>query len=58
MTRTRRLDFGSGPDPDPAYQWDTKRKLFSLVEVCVLRSAVPVYIEIHDPFKMKSKRLP
>ena len=35
MTRTSRLDFGSGldPDTDPAYQWDAKRKLFSLAEV-------------------------
>ena len=30
MTRTSRFDFGSGPDTDPAYQWDTKRKLFSV----------------------------
>ena len=27
------LKFGSGPDPDPADRWDTKRKLFSLAEV-------------------------
>ena len=39
MTRTRRLDFGSGPDADPAYQWETKRKL---AEVCTLRSTVLV----------------
>ena len=32
----------SGPDPDLAHQWDTKRKLFSLVEVCPLPSAVLV----------------
>ena len=42
MTRTSRFDFGSGPDPDPAYQWDTKRKLFSLAEVCALPSDVLV----------------
>ena len=23
------ITFGSGPDADPAYQWDTKCKLFS-----------------------------
>ena len=34
------LDFGSGPDPDPAYQWDTKCKLFSLAELCALPSVV------------------
>ena len=39
MTRTSRLDFVSGPDPDPADQWDTKRKLFSRVEVYFLQSA-------------------
>jgi len=40
VTRTRRFDFGSGPDGDPAYQWDSKRKLLSLAEVCALPSAV------------------
>ena len=42
--RTSRLDFGSCLDPDPAYQWDrdTKCKLFSLMEVCALPSAVRV----------------
>ena len=29
-----------GEDPDPAYQWDTKRKLFSLMEVHTPPSAV------------------
>ena len=29
------------PSAYPAYRWDTKRKLFSLVEVCTLPSAVP-----------------
>ena len=33
MTRIIQLDFGSGSDPDPAHRWDTKHKLFSLVEV-------------------------
>ena len=36
MTRTSGLDFGS----DPAHQWDTKRELFHLAEVCALPSAV------------------
>ena len=40
MTTTSRFDFGSGLDPDPAYQWDTKRQLFSLAEVHALPSAV------------------
>ena len=43
VTRTSRLDFGSGTDPDPAYHWDTKRKLSSLVEVCTLLNAVLVH---------------
>ena len=30
-------------DADQAYQWDTKRKLFSLVEVCAQLSAVLVF---------------
>ena len=38
VTRTSRLDF-EGPDADPAYQWDTKCKLFSLAVVCALPSA-------------------
>ena len=42
MTRTNRFDFGEDPDPDLAYQWDTKCKLFSLAEVCALPSAVLV----------------
>ena len=29
VTRTSRLDFGSSPEADLAYQWATKRKLFS-----------------------------
>ena len=36
MTRTSGLDFGS----DPAHQWDTKRELFHLAEVCALPSAI------------------
>ena len=42
VTRTSGLDLGSGLDADPAYQWDTKHKLFNLVEVCALPSAVIV----------------
>ena len=38
VTRTSRFEFGSSPDADPAYQWDTKCKLFSLAEVCALPS--------------------
>ena len=30
VTRTSSLDFSSGPNPDLAYQWDTKCKLFRL----------------------------
>ena len=45
MTRTSGLDFGS----DPAHQWDTKRKLFSLAEVDAPPSAVIVVVlECHD----------
>ena len=36
MTRTRQFGFGS----DPAHQWDTKRKPFSLAEVSTLPSAI------------------
>ena len=43
MTRTSRFDFALRKDPDPAYQWDTKHKLFSLAEVCALPSGVLVY---------------
>ena len=42
MTRTNRLDFGSVLDPDPADQWDTKRKLFRLAEVRALPRGVLV----------------
>ena len=38
VTTTSQFDSGSGPNPNPAYQWDTKRKLFSLAEVCTLPS--------------------
>ena len=37
VTRTSRLDFGSVPDPDPAFQWEMKGKLFSLAEVRALQ---------------------
>ena len=43
VTRTSRLDFGSGPDSDLAYRWDAKRKLFSLAQVC----ALPIAIQVH-----------
>ena len=46
MTRTSRFDFGSGPDADLAYQWDTKNKLFSLAEVFALPSAILVVFVI------------
>ena len=36
VTRTSRLDFGSGPEANPAYGWDAKRKLFSLAEARTL----------------------
>ena len=41
-TRTNWLDFGECPDP--AYQHNTKCKLFSMVEVCALSSAILVYV--------------
>ena len=47
MTRTSRFDFGSGPDADPAYKFDTKCKLFSLAEVCALPSAVLISNETY-----------
>ena len=36
------LEFVVRPDADLAYQWDTKRKLFSLAEVCTPPSTVLV----------------
>ena len=33
---------GVGPEPDTAYRWETKHKLFSLAEVCALPNAVLV----------------
>ena len=42
MTRTSWFDFGSYPNPDPTYKWDTKRNLFILVEVCAPPNAVLV----------------
>jgi len=36
VTITGQFDFGSGTDPDLAYQWETKCKLFSLAKVCAL----------------------
>ena len=46
MTRTNKLDFGSGSDADLVYHWVTKRKLFSQAEACALPSAVLVFIDI------------
>jgi len=45
VTRTRWLHFGSGPDPDTAHRWDTKRNRLYLAEVCAPPSAVPVNYE-------------
>ena len=42
MTKMNRFNFGSVPDPDLAYQWDAKRKLFNLAEACALSRAVLV----------------
>ena len=42
MTRTSQFDFAWGRNLDPTYQRDTKRKLFSLAEVCAPLSAVLV----------------
>ena len=59
MTRTSQLDFGSGPDADPAYQWDTKHKLFSLAEVGGLPSAVlfpKVKVWTNQPFSSLADR--
>ena len=50
MTRTSQLDFGSGPDADPAYQWDRQRKLFSLAEGCTPPRAVLLCIAIDIKF--------
>ena len=49
MTRTSSFDFGSRPNPDPAYQWDTKRKLFSLADVCAPPYAVIVHFCVFHP---------
>ena len=46
VARTSRLDFGLDTDPDPVYQWDTKRKLFTLAQVCARPSAVIISHEI------------
>ena len=44
------LNFGSGPNPDPACSWDIKHKLISLAEVCSLPSALPVIHNLHQRF--------
>ena len=54
MTSTSQFDFGSGPDPDPANQWDTKRKLSSLAEVCDLPSigrVIHVFVCVFNSFE-------
>ena len=38
--KNKLLGFGLGLDPDPAYQGDTKRKLFSLAEIYTLPSVI------------------
>ena len=55
MTRTSRLDFGSAPDSDPAHRCDTKRKLFSLAEVCAPPSAVLVFLFFYTRLMKKMK---
>ena len=40
VTRTSQFNFGSGPDADAACHWDTKCKLFSLADVCILLSVL------------------
>ena len=42
VPRTNWFDFGEDLDSDPTYQWDTKCKLFSLMEVCTLPGFVLV----------------
>ena len=53
MTRTSQFDFGLGPDADPAYQCDTKRKLFSAAEVCALTSAVPFWVCVAPVYTLR-----
>ena len=57
MTRTSRLDFGSGPDADSANQWITKCKLFSLVEVCAPPRVVLVTLARGEGLAFGSVRL-
>ena len=45
MRRTSGLYFDEDLDADPAHQWDTKRKLFSMAEVYGPPSAVLVVHE-------------
>ena len=61
MTRTSRFDFSSGPDPDPACWWDTKREPFSLAEVCaplsvVLVSLIFVYLSKKGKSSVQEKQ--
>ena len=58
VARTSRFDFCWGPDQHPAYQWGTKCKLFSLVELCTLPSAVLIAFVItssHVTFHKNTK---
>ena len=48
MTRTSRLDLGSGSDADPVYQWDIKRKLYKTVEAASCAFTRPF---IFDPIR-------
>ena len=50
--KNSRFGFGAGPDPDPAYQWDTKRKLLSPAVVRALPGAILV------TFTAKKKQIP
>ena len=55
VTRANWCDFSDYSDPDPAYLWDTKRKLFSLPGVCALPSVVLVVLFWFSYFGMSAK---
>uniref|UniRef100_A0A8C4Q1P5 ATPase AAA-type core domain-containing protein n=1 Tax=Eptatretus burgeri TaxID=7764 RepID=A0A8C4Q1P5_EPTBU len=57
VTRTNRFDFGSGLDPDPPYQWDTKCKLFSLVEVWCPTVSTDILLQLSYLFKEVGVRI-
>ena len=54
MTRTSQLNFRAGPNPDPAYRWDAKRKLFIPVKGSAPLSVVLVlpvsFLNIFSPY--------